>query len=164
MSESPGSTASAPASFAERVRRAPFGGDLERGREVADLLEASGSARDLVIGAAGGAPFLARLARRDASWAKTLWACAPEDALAALLGEADRDWETEAELRQSLRIARRRVALLTALADLGGVWSLEEVTGALTGFADAACRTAVRFLLREEAARGDIPTLDPERS
>ena len=46
-----------------------------------------------------------------------------------------------------LRQARQEVALLVALADLGGVWDVATVTAALTGFADAAVGAAVRFIL-----------------
>jgi len=38
-----------------------------------------------------------------------------------------------------------------ALADIAGVWTLEEVTAALTGFADACVKSALRFALQEAA-------------
>ena len=38
----------------------------------------------------------------------------------------------------ALRQAKRRVALITGLADLAGVWSLETVTSILTEFADVS--------------------------
>ncbi|MFZ1728422.1 MAG: glutamine-synthetase adenylyltransferase, partial [Albidovulum sp.] len=40
---------------------------------------------------------------------------------------------------------------------LGGVWTLEEVTGALTGLADKAVDTSLRVLVAEEIRRGKIP-------
>ncbi len=66
-------------------------------------------------------------------------------------GESD-----TARLMQSLRIARRRVALAVALADLAGVWPLERVTGALSDFADAALGAATRHLLRRAGDSGEI--------
>src|SRR4029450_8476637 len=39
-------------------------------------------------------------------------------------------------LMQALRIARRRAALVIALADITRQWPLERVTGALSAFAD----------------------------
>src|SRR5690606_32790070 len=60
-------------------------------------------------------------------------------------------------LGPGLRRAKARVALLVALADLGGVWPLEEVTGALTGLADAAVDLAFCAHLRRETARGRVP-------
>ncbi|MEO8722595.1 MAG: bifunctional [glutamine synthetase] adenylyltransferase/[glutamine synthetase]-adenylyl-L-tyrosine phosphorylase [Sphingobium sp.] len=44
---------------------------------------------------------------------------------------------------QSLRWERNAVALVTACADLAGVWSLEQVTHALSDFADDAVETAL---------------------
>ena len=40
------------------------------------------------------------------------------------------------DLGVALRKAKRRIALYTALADLGGVWRLEQVTGAISALAD----------------------------
>ena len=48
--------------------------------------------------------------------------------------------ETLPALADSLRVARRRTALLAALADLGGAWGLADVTAALTALADRAAR------------------------
>ncbi|TDI58975.1 MAG: bifunctional [glutamine synthetase] adenylyltransferase/[glutamine synthetase]-adenylyl-L-tyrosine phosphorylase [Alphaproteobacteria bacterium] len=55
-----------------------------------------------------------------------------------------------------LRIAKRKVALLTALADLGGIWPLEKVTTALSEFADIAVDHTVAHLLHQAMGRGDI--------
>ena len=46
-----------------------------------------------------------------------------------------------------LRSAKRRAALAIALADIAGVWTLDEVTRALTDFADACVKGALRFAL-----------------
>ena len=65
-----------------------------------------------------------------------------------------------------LRIARRRVALLAAVAELAGCWSLEQQMAALSRFADAAIGAALRHLLRAAAASGSITLAnpaDPER-
>ncbi len=64
------------------------------------------------------------------------------------------------DAKMLLRRAKASVALLVALADLGGVWGFEEVTGALTRFADAAVTEALRFLLREAVRAGRIQ-IDP---
>ena len=55
-----------------------------------------------------------------------------------------------------LRRARRTAALTVALADLGGVWPLEEVTAGLSAFADAAVQGALGFLLRRAVQRGQL--------
>jgi [glutamine synthetase] adenylyltransferase / [glutamine synthetase]-adenylyl-L-tyrosine phosphorylase len=52
---------------------------------------------------------------------------------------------------------KARVALIAGLADLGGVWTLDEVTGALTRLADRAVDALIRALVAEEARRGRLP-------
>ncbi len=54
------------------------------------------------------------------------------------------------------------VALLVALADVGGVWSLKDVVGALTRFADTAVAGALACLLRDAVAAGRL-NADPFR-
>jgi [glutamine synthetase] adenylyltransferase / [glutamine synthetase]-adenylyl-L-tyrosine phosphorylase len=70
------------------------------------------------------------------------------------------------ELMRLLRVAKRRIALLAALADIAGLWTLGAVTGALSRFAEAAIHHAVRFLLRRAADKGEVVVedlRDPER-
>lgn len=88
----------------------------------------------------------------------------PLDALARLEAEVvrlGRECESETELMRGLRKAKSRAALLCGLADLGGWWSAEQVTAALTRFADAALNAACDFLLRDLAARGKISIANP---
>ncbi|MDB4198535.1 glutamine-synthetase adenylyltransferase [Ascidiaceihabitans sp.] len=47
--------------------------------------------------------------------------------------------------------------MLTGLADLGGVWSLEEVTGTLSRFADTATTAAIRASIAQQIKRGKLP-------
>ncbi len=68
----------------------------------------------------------------------------------------------ESALMQRLRIARRRSALLIALCDIGGIWPLERLTGALSRFADAAVRATVAHLLARSAAGGELELPDPQ--
>ena len=59
----------------------------------------------------------------------------------------------------ALRIAKRRIALIAALADLAGVWPLEQVTGVLTDFAARASDLAARTELLRLIRRNKIPGL-----
>jgi len=66
-----------------------------------------------------------------------------------------------------LRAFKSEIALLTALADLGGVWPVMQVTEALTATGDAALTGAVRLLFRLAQAKGDwtgAPSQTPDRS
>ena len=70
----------------------------------------------------------------------------PDVRLAALLRAAEAlelKANDQALVRAGLRALKAELHLLTALADLGGVWDLDQVTGALTRFADAAVRAAL---------------------
>ena len=65
-------------------------------------------------------------------------------------------------LMARLRIAKRRVALLTGIADMAGVWDLAQVTGALSRFAETALRLACDHLLVKAAGAGSLVLPDPE--
>src|SRR3981189_1485369 len=51
---------------------------------------------------------------------------------------------------------KSEAALLIALCDIGGVWPVMRVTAGLTDLAVASVQSALRYLLRQEAARGRL--------
>ncbi|CAN5338899.1 bifunctional [glutamine synthetase] adenylyltransferase/[glutamine synthetase]-adenylyl-L-tyrosine phosphorylase [soil metagenome] len=55
-----------------------------------------------------------------------------------------------------LRQLKAQTHLAVALADLGGIWDLDAVTGALTRFADAALGSALAIVAGQEVARGRL--------
>ena len=110
--------------------------------------------------AAGCSPYLKGLMLREAGWLRDALDEAPEAALAGVV--AGVAGLTNDSLGNALRQAKRRVGLLVALADLGGVWGLEAVTGALTEFADAAVAVGLRVLVGEEIRRGKLTNQDAE--
>jgi [glutamine synthetase] adenylyltransferase / [glutamine synthetase]-adenylyl-L-tyrosine phosphorylase len=69
--------------------------------------------------------------------------------------------EDREALMRRLRVAKRRVALLAAVAELSGTWSLDRQTAALSRFAEAALGAALRHLLREAARKGLAILPDP---
>jgi len=74
--------------------------------------------------------------------------------------------EDTAALMRRLRVAKRRVALVAAVAELVGAWSLDQQTAALSRFADGALGAALRHLLRQAVTRGSIGLAsidEPER-
>jgi [glutamine synthetase] adenylyltransferase / [glutamine synthetase]-adenylyl-L-tyrosine phosphorylase len=146
----------APGPFSERMTRGPNALDAERGRESAEGYgDLAAPMRDLIAGAGGSSPFLKTLIERERDWCIEALDGPPEAARDALLeGVAALD---EPGLKSGLREARRRIALLTALADLGGVWSLEDVTGTLTAFADASVDRAIICLVEGLVRRGKLP-------
>ena len=68
----------------------------------------------------------------------------------------------ETEVMYLLRRLKAEAALLIALCDIGGVWPVMRVTAALTDLAVTAVQSALRFLLRQEVARGRLRAPDPD--
>ncbi len=147
--------------FAARLTRTPIAFDpaagAEAGRRFADLAP---ELRALLIGTAGCSPFLKGLMEQEESWLRAALSLTPETALATILTPLS-DTPTEA-LSTSLREAKRRTALLTALADLGGLWPLEQVSQALTRLADQSVHLALTRYVAEEIRRDRIPGASPD--
>ncbi len=105
-------------------------------------------------------PYLAGLATRDRTPGWRGWSQGEPgtgsraDILArtAASGGAAHCLEAGAELRR----LKAELHLLAALCDLGGRWNLEQVTGALSDFADAAVQTALAVAAADECGRGRL--------
>ncbi len=136
-----------------RLVQAPVAFDPDAGRTAACCIDIK-DAEALIMGAAGSAPYLARLIEAEADWLRPAFFQGPQDVMTELLVKLE---EECSDLSGHLRKIKRRAALWIALMDLGGVWSLEEVTGALTRLADAALGRAVRFAIEIEWKRGSFP-------
>ena len=113
------------------------------------------AARDLLTGALGNSGFLSRLALSEPGTLSAYFANGPDGIVAAAIQEALQasGAEDEAQAMTMLRLAKRRVALAVALADIAGDWKLGAVTGALSRFADAAVQGALGFALRQTVER-----------
>ena len=165
-------------SLAARLCKAPKPADVRAARSrLADLLNEDESlsalaqqppVRNLLLGVADHSSFLWRLMRRDPARLTAFLEQPPEEAFQQILSGMRGDCDAadgEAQVMQSLRMAKQSAALLIALADLGGLWDVVTVTQALSQFADAAVCGALRYLLRAAAAEGKLvlPDLqDPE--
>ena len=99
--------------------------------------------------------YLRGLMEKEADWLAGALERDPDAVMDQAL--ADVDSSSEAALATTLRSAKRRVALLVALCDLGGVWSLQQVTSALTRFADFAVQATFQRLIAQEVASGKLP-------
>ena len=124
-------------------------------------IEAARPALEPIFGASS---YLSGLARRDPTRLAALLADEPDRRLADLLDRtaAVADGEVEAA-SGALRRLKAELHLLTALADLGGVWDLDAVTGALTRFADASVQAALAIAARQELAAGRLTRLGEGR-
>jgi len=131
---------------------------LEEGDAVAQALLAHPQAAPWLAALAGHSPFLAELAAREPASLLRLLDKGADDAFAlaiAPLARADAATPRPA-LAALLRQVKRRAALVIAAADIGGLWPLERVTGALSALAEAALGTACRHLLRAAVERGEL--------
>ena len=101
-------------------------------------------------------PYLASLARRRPEALGEMLAASPEATLAAILMRTDALTGGADAMKRPLRQLKADLHLLTALADLGGVWDLGAVTGALSRFADATSQAALRAVAHDLRERGRI--------
>jgi len=126
-------------------------------REILDRPEI----KSLLTGTFAGSPYLTGLARRNPVRLFRILAANPEEHFGALkvaLGKAAAEAAKsgdQAAVMRALREFKSEVALLTALADLGGVWPVMTVTRVLTETADAALRAGVDYLFTKAAAKGE---------
>jgi glutamate-ammonia-ligase adenylyltransferase len=121
------------------------------------------AAARLLGGIAEAAPFLWDTIEADPARLSRLLRADPDEALPALIEKTRTDaasLRSQAALMRILRRMKQEGALLIALADIGGVWTLPHITGALTRLADAAVQLAVRHLLREAKRQKKLDARD----
>jgi glutamate-ammonia-ligase adenylyltransferase len=136
----------------------------EAGKALAGLC-ARPETKRVIEGIAEASPFLWSIASEDTPRLLALLQDEPERHFTQLIDRtatAVRAAADDAEVMRSLRRMKREAALLIALADIGGIWPLERITGAMTKVADAAVSSAVDYLLAKAHKTGQLP--DPIKS
>jgi [glutamine synthetase] adenylyltransferase / [glutamine synthetase]-adenylyl-L-tyrosine phosphorylase len=160
--------------LADRLTSAPQLSDTALAQaKMKDLLdEADGSFAKLVkrkpvaallLGIADHSPYLWRLAQAQPLRLAALLTCDPEESLQTCLSQMRARCDAavdDDEVMTAVRAAKHESHLLIALADIGGVWDVVNVTRALTAYADAAVSSTIRYLLRAVAAAGRIELID----
>jgi glutamate-ammonia-ligase adenylyltransferase len=113
----------------------------------------------------GNSPYLAGLMLREADSVRRLVTDGPDAAFAHALSCLSHvsPASKRPEIAAALRQAKRVVALIVAIADIGGNWPLETVTGALSELAEVTLRLAIRHLLRSAHDAGEIRLQDANR-
>jgi glutamate-ammonia-ligase adenylyltransferase len=130
------------------------------GRTLAD--EPDG--RALLEALFANSPFLGDSALADMAGLRDLLERGPDAVLADQIARVQREADTD-DLDTCMRVlrqCRRRTALGAALADITGTWDLDQVTRALSDFADSAVDTALASQVRKYAARGQWAIADPD--
>jgi [glutamine synthetase] adenylyltransferase / [glutamine synthetase]-adenylyl-L-tyrosine phosphorylase len=167
--------------LAARIREAPYLSNAETAQvklaellksdrksaaRLVPLLPSKSKPRALLEGVADGSSFLWAIAQSDPAALASLLETPPESSLSELVergATAARGARDDEALMRSLRKMRREAALLIALADIGRVWNVVEVTQALSKVADTAISAAVDHLLRQAHAAEKIKLADPAR-
>ncbi len=134
--------------------------------ESAGALTASKPAGLLLEAIFGSSPFLTRCLLQDIGIAVDTLKTGPQeifDRTITIMTSAAAAAGDENTLMRVLRVARRRIALIVALADIAGVWPVARVTRALSEFAEATLDASLSFLLRQAAGAfpdGAAPRLE----
>ena len=129
------------------------------------LIDREQKVRDLLTTVAGVSPYLSGLMIRDPHALLGCLTNDPDKYLARLGEQLARDMADASAQKQAMALLRdhkRRIALAIALADIGGVWSIDDVTEALSDAAGRSVTCAVRFLLTRAAHSGNIVADRPD--
>jgi len=166
--------------FFERITESPRVYDAARGADAleslakafqgaselapaAKLLSKSAKVRELLKAAFSASPYLTALAlRHPASLAGCLLSD-PDAYLAearAGLAAAAAQASATSEVMALLRRFKHRMALLTGLAELGGVWPTEAALEAMSVTADSVLEQATAFLFRKARVSGQLRQAD----
>ncbi len=132
-------------------------------RYPAEAKLAAGPARAALECLGGNSPYLGDLVLREPEVLRRFLNEGADSVVAEALARiaACPPQTAQPQLAALLRQAKRQIALATALADIAGQWTLEEVTAALSDLAETALRASVAHLLLAGHARGDLALPDP---
>lgn len=112
-------------------------------------------------------PYLSNCIIRETPFFLHLCAAAIEDTVTPFFQDLNAQMAhvaSQEELMVTLRQFKQRCSLLVAVADIFGLWQLEDVAGCLSRFADAAVSGATNFLLKKAKERGELSSENPEDS
>ncbi|MEM7193145.1 MAG: bifunctional [glutamine synthetase] adenylyltransferase/[glutamine synthetase]-adenylyl-L-tyrosine phosphorylase, partial [Pseudomonadota bacterium] len=166
--------------FAERISDIPEVFDAVRGRDVLAtarkaLIESgtdpetvdkclSGKTGALLTAVFSASSYLASLSTRHPDLLIASLNPDPEAALVDACAQLDAAMADASSINQALSALRhfkQLSALLTALADISGIWTTEETLKGLSDAADAAVGAAVRYLFRQAYEKGEVTSDDP---
>ena len=116
-------------------------------------------ARALVEAVFGSSPYLSGLLLDHPASFMAFAELGPDAALERVIADLASVSDVASTGRR-LRAAKAQAALLVALADISCRWSVDRVTEALSDFADACLRCAVRTLLTQAHGRGAVRIAD----
>ena len=110
----------------------------------------------------GNSPYLTETALQNPIFMTDLWRRGPEPILAGLAEDlrsvcvSARDGAPPASIATALRRLKRHVALAVAVADIAEVWTLEQITGALSEFASGCLDALTDSILLQLSRDGQL--------
>lgn len=131
-----------------------------------DGLCADDAGRKFLDSIFGNSPFLGQCLLLELPFARDLIREGPDKMFPRLLADIEPQNSDITAIMASLRRAKRKAALLIALADISKTWNLNQVTGALSDFAEKSLQIGLSGLLREADSEGVITlpdSSDPQR-
>ena len=135
---------------------------VERAFEALGGLTATTAAWPALAPIVAASPYLAGLMQKGPARLEALLSAEPEVSLDRILMDA-RSAPPDEALPAVLRALKAELHLLCALADLGGVWPLLRITGALSDFADAVTQVALAGAAQAERDAGRLTGVaDPD--
>ncbi|MEK1900880.1 MAG: bifunctional [glutamine synthetase] adenylyltransferase/[glutamine synthetase]-adenylyl-L-tyrosine phosphorylase [Rhizobium sp.] len=131
---------------------------------VAEMLKAEGSLRDFIAAVLTLSPYLREIANLDPAILASAISDPLEPQIEALIAEARDCWKPDSEgstpgesqVMTRLRIVKRRVAFLVALADLARIFDGRATTGWLSELAEASVEAAIDHLLLSTHESGKL--------
>jgi glutamate-ammonia-ligase adenylyltransferase len=149
----------------ERLRESFTHVPVDEQSKLNSLIE-SPAAKRALSSLFGNSPYLTDCILKDPEFTIQLLSAGPDQMVESIkdsLNTSHQEFNTPtAELSKFLRIAKRRLSLSIAVADITDTWPLEKITGALSDFADTALQIAARHLIVELANKGDIEISDSD--
>lgn len=131
---------------------------------VADMLKAEGPLRNFIAAVLTLSPYLREIANLDPAILASAISDPLEPQIEALISEARDCWKPdnegstpgESQVMTRLRIVKRRVAFLVALADLARIFDGRATTGWLSELAEASVEAAIDHLLLSTHESGKL--------
>jgi [glutamine synthetase] adenylyltransferase / [glutamine synthetase]-adenylyl-L-tyrosine phosphorylase len=122
--------------------------------------------RKLLGSIAEHSPYLWQLSQKDPDRLERLLSKPANGSLSSCLRLFEKSiikTSEQTDVMRQLRVFKQELHLLIALADLSGVWSVDQVVAAITSMADCAVSAALSFLLREAASEGNFELVNANK-
>jgi glutamate-ammonia-ligase adenylyltransferase len=125
-----------------KMMEPPLPFDIKFGNEIKEVYGSLSNELGVLLGGIGGcSPYLYNLLIEHENWLTKRLSIKNFD----IIGEITTDLDNSSDLHKTLRISKSKIALWTAICDLGGFWDLDKVMQTLTEFADLSLQRSMEF-------------------